>query len=154
MLNPSRVEVPAPAPVMLIPTYIDLARAKPPDIITPAAVVVVASVVLEKVATPEAVKLPVNVPDNAPPLIVGEVKVLLVNVSEPANVARVPVVGRVTEVLAVVVTPSVCAPVCVKLPPRVSVLPVFATPVPPYSPATTPPCQVPVPIVPRVVIEV
>jgi hypothetical protein len=111
MLNPSRVEVPAPAPVMLVPIYIALATDKPPDNTTAAVPTAEASVLLEKVATPEAVKLPVNVPDNAPPLIVGDVKVLLVNVSVPANVASVPVVGRVTEVLAVVVTPSVCAPV-------------------------------------------
>ena len=56
----------------------------------------------------------------------------MVNVSVPANVARVPVVGSVTEVLAVVVKPSVCAPVWVKLPPIVIVLPELFTPVPPY----------------------
>jgi hypothetical protein len=59
-------------------------------------------------------------------------KVLLVNVSDPANVARVPVVGRVTEVFALVVKPRVCAPVCVKLPPMVIVFPELFTPVPPY----------------------
>jgi len=36
-------------------------------------------------------------------LIVGVVNVLLVNVSVPASVARVPVVGRVTPVVPVVV---------------------------------------------------
>ena len=63
----------------------------------------VASVVLDRVTTPDRVALPVKVPDRAPLLMVGDVRVLLVNVSEPAKVARVPVVGRVTEVLAVAV---------------------------------------------------
>jgi hypothetical protein len=44
-------------------------------------------------------------------LIIGLVKVLLVNVSVPARVANVPVVGSVTEVFALVVKPRVCAPV-------------------------------------------
>ena len=70
----------------------------------------VASVVLEKVTTPELVWLPENVPDKAPLLIVGDVKVLLVNVSVPARVARVPVVGRVTLVLPVAVKVCVNAP--------------------------------------------
>ena len=52
----------------------------------------------------------------------GEVRVLLVNVSEPARVARVPVVGRVTAVLAVVVSVVVCAPEVVNEPPSVSTL--------------------------------
>ena len=58
--------------------------------------------------------------------------VLLVKVSEPARVANVPVVGRVIEVLAVYVKVVVKAPEVVKLPPTVIVLPVLATPVPPY----------------------
>jgi hypothetical protein len=49
-----------------------------------------------------------------------------------AVVARVPVVGRVTLVVAVAVRVVANAPDVVKLPPRVIVLPVFATPVPPY----------------------
>ena len=58
--------------------------------------------------------------------------VLLVRVSVPARVASVPVVGKVTLVAAVVVKPNVCAPVWVKLPPIVIVLPELFTPVPPY----------------------
>ena len=75
-------------------------------------------------------------------LIVGEDNVLFVRVSVPANVANVPVDGKVTEVVAVAVNVVVNAPDVVKLPPNVIVLPVLATPVPPYCPATTPPCQV------------
>ena len=90
------------------------------------------------------------------PVVVVTVKpltVLLVNASEPAKVARVPVVGRVTLVFAVVVKPRVCAPVCVKSPPMVIVFPELFTPVPPYCPAITVPCQIPVPIVPTEVNE-
>jgi hypothetical protein len=65
-------------------------------------------------------------------VIAGLVKVLLVNASVPARVARVPVVGRVTLVVAVAVRVVAKAPDVVRLPPRVIVLPVFATPVPPY----------------------
>jgi len=46
-----------------------------------------------------------------PPLTVGDVRVLLVRVSLPSNVARVPVVGSVILVFAVVVKVRVCAPV-------------------------------------------
>jgi hypothetical protein len=63
--------------------------------------VLVASVVLEKVTTPERVALPEKVPEIVALLIVGDVKVLLVNVSVPARVARVPVVGNVTLVAPV-----------------------------------------------------
>jgi hypothetical protein len=65
----------------------------------------------------------------------------------------VPEVGRVTEVVAVAVKVVANAPEVVKLPPRVIVFPVFATPVPPYCPATTEPFQVPVAIVPTEVNE-
>ena len=61
----------------------------------------------------------------------------------PANVATVPVVGKVNAVLLVVVNVVVCAPDVVKFPPNVMVLPVLATPVPPYCPATTVPIHVP-----------
>lgn len=44
------------------------------------------------------------------PPMVGEVRVLLVRVSLPAKVARVPVVGRVTFVAPVVVKVRLCAP--------------------------------------------
>ena len=77
--------------------------------------------------------------------------VLLVNVSEPANVANVPVVGNVTLVVAVEVKVVANAPLVVKLPPSVIVLPLLFIPVPPYCPATIVPCQIPVPIVPTLV---
>jgi hypothetical protein len=83
-------------------------------------------------------------------VIVGLVRVLFVRVSVPARVARVPVVGRVTDVVAVAVRVVAKAPEVVKFPPRVIVLPVFATPVPPYWPAIAVPCHVPVAIVPTV----
>ena len=49
-------------------------------------------------------------------VIVGLVSVLLVNVSEPAKVAKVPVVGKVTFVVAVVVNVVAKAPEVVKFP--------------------------------------
>ena len=90
-------------------------------------------------------------------MIVGDVRVLFVNVSVPANVARVPVVGSVTLVAAVEVSVRAKLPEVVKLfavetlPPRVIVRPVLLTPVPPYCPAITPAFQVPVVTVPTVV---
>ena len=57
--------------------------------------------------------------------------VLLVSVSAPASVARVPAVGRVTLVGAVEVRVVAKAPDVVRLPPRVIVFPVLFTPVPP-----------------------
>lgn len=62
---------------------------------------------------------------------------------------NVPVVGNVTEVFPEVTNATVWVlePIVV-LPLTVIVLPVFATPVPPYWPATTVPFQVPVAIVP------
>ena len=68
--------------------------------------------------------------------------VLLVNDSIPAIVANVPVVGKMTEVLAVDVRVVVKAPEVVRFPPIVIVLPVLATPVPPYCPVMTLPFQV------------
>jgi len=124
ILNPSRVEVAAPAPVILVPINIALATDIPPDNTTAAVPRAEASVALVNVIAPE--------PAIVVPLNEETVIVLLLSDSVPARVARVPVVGRVTEVLAVVVKPSVCAPVWVKLPPIVIVLPVLATPVPPY----------------------
>lgn len=56
----------------------------------------------------------------------------MVKVSDPARVARVPVVGRVIFVLAVAVSVVVNAPDVVRLPPRVIVLPELLAPVPPY----------------------
>jgi hypothetical protein len=91
-------------------------------------------VVVPAVAVATTVVVPEVDPLNAAPVppIVGRVRVLLVKVSEPANVAKVPVVGNVTEVVAVAVSVVANAPEVVKLPPNVIVLPVFATPVPPY----------------------
>ena len=70
-----------------------------------------------------------------------------------------PDVGKVTfvapdEVSVVAKAPEVAkAAAVVILPPKVIVLPELFTPVPPYCPAITLPCQVPVPIVPTVNIE-
>ena len=64
--------------------------------------------------------------------------VLLVSVSDPARVARVPVVGSVTLVAPVCVSVRSCAPKSVSDPPSVMVLPVFATPVPPFAPTKMP----------------
>jgi len=106
MLNPSRVEVAAPAPVILIPTYIDLVTAKPPDITTPAVVKLVASVELVKVTKPEAL----SVVAATEPAKLEAVIVLLLNDSLPAKVARVPVVGSVTLVEPVEVNVILLAP--------------------------------------------
>jgi len=73
--------------------------------------------------------------------------VLFVNVSEPARVANVPVVGRVTEVLAVAVKVVVYAPEVVKFPPSVIVLEPLLTPVPPYVGDITEPIHVPLKLV-------
>lgn len=64
--------------------------------------------------------------------------VLFVNVSVPAKVDIVPVVGRVTFVAAVATNVVAKAPVVVRLPPKVIVLPVFAIPVPPIAPGIIP----------------
>ena len=77
--------------------------------------------------------------------------VLLVSVSEPANVAKVPVVGSVTLVAPVCVSVKSCAPESVSEPPKVMVLPVLATPVPPLAPISTPASVIaPVVVVPGV----
>jgi len=57
---------------------------------------------------------------------------LLVSVSVPSNVANVPVVGKVTVVVAVDVNVVANAPDVVRFPPSVIVLPLLFTPVPPY----------------------
>jgi hypothetical protein len=64
-------------------------------------------------------------------LSVGLVNVLFVNVSVPANVAKVPVVGRVTLVVAVEFKVVAKAPEVTKFPPKVIVLEPLFTPVPP-----------------------
>jgi len=53
--------------------------------------------------------------------ILGEVRVLLVKVSVPARVARVPVVGKVTLVAPVVVKVKELAPDVIKLEPSAKV---------------------------------
>ena len=72
----------------------------------------------------------------------------MVNVSDPANVAKVPVVGKVTLVLAVTVNVVVNAPEVVNDPPKVMVFEPLLTPVPPYVPVIIVPFQTPVAIVP------
>jgi hypothetical protein len=57
------------------------ATPNPPPILTAPVVLEVEAVVSEKVGAP------VKVPDNAPPLIVGDVRVLFVRVCVPVNVA-------------------------------------------------------------------
>jgi len=97
----------------------------------------------------------VNVLDVVPPAMVKPVVaavgvnpliVLPVNASAPANVAKVPVVGKVTVVAAVEVSVVWYAPPVVKFPPRVIVFPVLATPVPPLAPATMPVTLAAVPV--------
>jgi hypothetical protein len=73
---------------------------------------------------------PITVPFQVPVVTVPIDTKLLSVVT--AVFTRVPVVGRVTEVLAVAVSVVVKAPEVVKFPPSVIVLPVLATPVPPY----------------------
>jgi len=92
-----------------------------------------------KVVLAVAVNVVVNAPDvvKLPPsdkLPVPNVKLE----PEPVVVNSVPVVGNVKVVLADTVNAVVNAPVKVKLPPMVIVLPVLATPVPPFAPKTIP----------------
>ena len=87
------------------------------------------------------------------PLLVRLPSFLFVSDSDPARVATVPDAGSVKDVVAPTVNVTANAPAVVKLPPSVIVLPVFATPVPPYWPATTEPCHVPLLIVPTEVSE-
>src|ERR1700731_5372984 len=64
-------------------------------------------------------------PVCVPPLIVGDVIVLLVNVSVPASVASVPLVGSVTLVEPVVVRVSELAPLVMKAAASVKLPPSF-----------------------------
>ena len=113
------------------------------------------------VARPTKVSVVVgSVTVDTPPLvkilaIIGVVSVLFVKVSVLALDIKlyVPPAGSVATVFSVTVKVVVNAPDVVKLPPRVIVLPVFATPVPPYCPAIAVPCHVPLPITPTVVRE-
>ena len=95
--------------------------------------------------TPVAIGNPValvKVPDAGVPktgaVMVGLVKVLFVKVSVPAKVAKVPVVGKVTVVAAVVVNVVAKAPEVVKSPPNVMVLFPLSMPVPPLAPVKIP----------------
>ena len=86
-----------------------------------------ASLVLSTLPKPTSpLTMPVGV------VIEGLVNDLFVNVSAPANVAKVPVIGSVTFVTAVVVNVVAKAPDVVKFPPKVIVLSELFTPVPPY----------------------
>jgi hypothetical protein len=95
-----------------------------------------------------AIVEPFHVPDVIVPTVASDER------DVTASLTRVPVAGNVTEVLPDVTNATVCVlePIVV-LPLTVIVLPVFATPVPPYCPATAVPCHVPVSIVPTLVNE-
>jgi len=63
-------------------------------------------------------------------------KLVPLQVIKFAVLSSVPVVGKVTPVAAVMVNVEANAPTVVRLPPSVIVLPLFATPVPPFAPLT------------------
>ena len=90
---------------------------------------------------PEAGVVAVGVPVNEGDEIVGDSIVLFFKVSVPSKVARTPLVGNVTLVVPILVKVVPKLPAVVKvfavtmLPPKVIVLPVLLTPVPPYWPA-------------------
>jgi hypothetical protein len=79
----------------------------------------------------------VSVPEAGVPsagvVSVGEVSVLLVSVSVPASVTKVPEVGRVSAVIPETVNVVPCAPVIVSV-----LAALLATPVPPFAADTTP----------------
>ena len=84
-------------------------------------------------STVQVLKPPLAGVPSAGVVRVGEVKVLLVSVSEPAKVAKVPVVGKVTFVTPVSVR------VYAKLPEPVTVMAaLFETPVPPLAAGKAP----------------
>ena len=68
------------------------------------------------------------------PVNIGEARVLLVNVSTPFRVDKVPDSGNIILLLPVVVSMRSPTPPSVKLPFRVMVLLTLATPVPPFAP--------------------
>lgn len=113
----------------------------PVDDVTPVPPLATGSVPVTPVVIGRPVQL-VNVPDAGVPntgaVIVGLVNVLLVSVSDPANVASVPVVGSVILVVLVAASVTLYAPDVTRFPPRVIVFPVLATPVPPFAPSKTP----------------
>ena len=105
--------------------------------VRPATVVVAdpsVSVVLPRVN----VELPRAVLGIAVNVLFAPLMLLLVNVSIPASVDRMPIVGSVILVVPFRVNTRPNAPEVVTLPPSVIVLPVLATPVPPLAPATMP----------------
>ena len=103
------------------------------DILETTNAAVATSVPVASAAGVGAVTVPVNEGDE----IVGDTIVLKVKVSVPANVASVPVVGKVTFVSpklvkVVLKVPAVVNALAVLIfPPKVIVLPVLTTPVPP-----------------------
>lgn len=84
---------------------------------------------------PLSVKAPFTV---VVPLKIGLVKVLFAKVSVPDKVAKVPLVGSVTDVAAVVVRMVAKLPDVLKFPPKVRVLDPLFTPVPPKLGEITP----------------
>ena len=72
------------------------ATPRPPPITTAPVLVDVDAVVFETVITPDSVGLPENVPDKAPLLIVGDVRVLFVRVCVPVKVVTVESMATVT----------------------------------------------------------
>ena len=134
--EPAKVaNVPVVGNVTLVLAVDVIVVVKDPDVVRFPPMVIVFPVL----ATPVPPYCPVTI---LPFQVVLVDNVLLVKVSDPANVAKVPVVGNVTEVLAVDARVVVKAPEVVRFPPIVIVLPVLATPVPPYCPVTTLPFQV------------
>ena len=102
---------------------------------------VATSVPVASAAGVGAVTVPVNEGDEiVGDTIVDDTIVLDVNVSVPDKVASVPVVGKVTFVSPKLVNVVLKVPAVVNalavviLPPKVIVLPVLTTPVPPYCP--------------------
>ena len=129
-------------------------------------------VVVRGVPPPKAIEVPVAAPNTgvtkvgvlantAPPVPVSSVNVVANSpeLTLPVLVPyKVPLVGKVTFVAAVEVNVTSFAGVVVKAPPVkifppivMVFIPLFI-PVPPYCPLKTLPCQVPVPIVPKLVI--
>ena len=132
--------MPAPIPVTSPVNSIVWSPVLFPETVASSVKVIVFEVV------PPAILNPTAAGDNVNPLTV-----LFVKFSVPSKVANTPEVGKVKLVLAVVFKVMSDAfepvvPVVVKFRPRVIVLPVLATPVPPFAPATIPVTFVEVPI--------
>ena len=138
-------KIPVANPDKDVPFIFTTVAALPLEVTSPVRFALVVTVdafppILKAVAVP-VILVPTKA-DGVPKLGVvktGLVNVLLVNVSVPVNVANVPDTGKVTAVFAVVVNAVLKAPEVVKLPPKVIVLPVLATPVPPFAPIKIPP---------------